>query len=546
MNTHVQFRLPSRLFLLSLVVIGIVGCSLNVDPTPAPRPTPTPASTQVREVTPTANEITAPATPSVASTRAPLTTVRVGTIDEPASWAVDGPALSSPTAAVVGRLIGRAPAALTTDWRLSSDLAAWEWESNELIITLDENATWSDGSFVSVDDLTASIEQARDAGTFAYHADDSTPTGERALRVSFDTEPAVCAAATEILRWPILESSTWPPPATTGPYTVASQDDSRWSFQPVVDGLSSIELERFDQAPALEQAWREGHVDLIVGDDWLMGQPPPSTDAGTSTDVAGPLLATLAFRLDHPILDDVNVRTALALATDRAALYSDAYGGTAPGLTALLPPNHWAAPAEGPATGDLTAARDTLERAGWRDRDEDGVRENADGESLQLTLVLPLSQTDARWEQLGPALQRQWAEAGVDLELLYQEPVPFEERIHRPAWDVALMAFNVSADPDQAALWSAPEKDILSEDLNVMGYTNSMVQRLMEQAGTVAGCDPEQRAPLYHQAWDIINEDLPMVVLFPLPTRIFVGSALGNVNLDYWPPADICSLLPCQ
>lgn len=544
MNRHVLPLL--QLVLPAVFLLGMLGCDFGVDQTPAPRPSST--SAPLPDATPTANEVTTPATPNrtPAATRSLPASVRIGTVDKPASWTLGRPAPASPTAAFLGGLVGRASAALTVNWHVAPDLATWEWESNELTITLDENATWSDGSPVSTEDLRASIERARDTGTFAYRVEDIVPVGDRALRLHFDTEPAVCAAATEVLRWPILNDATWPPAATTGPYTVTVQDESHWSLQPATDGLLPVELERFDDEPALERAWTEGNLDLILGDEWLMGQPPPSTEAGSVTDVAGPLLAALAFRLDHPILEDVDVRTALTLATDRTALYRDAYGGTAPALSALLPPNHWAAPADGPATDDLAAARETLERAGWRDRDGDGVREDADGGPLEFTLVIPLSQTDARWEQLGPALQRQWAEAGVALDVLYQEPVPLEERIHRPAWGVALLAFNVSADPDQTALWSAPEEDILSEDLNVMGYRNSTVQRLMEEAGTMAGCDPNQRAPLYHQAWDIINQDLPMLVLFPLPTRIFVGPALENVSLDYWPPADVCSLLSCK
>lgn len=543
MDTRV-LRLLQLVF-VGMLGIAVLGCSLEQDQQPAPRPTATPAPTLVSEMA----SNPAPATPAVSpvatTTPAPAPRVRLGSIDAPSSWNFSQPALQAPAAVFVRQLISRAPASRTASWQLRPDLATWQWQDDELVISLNDDVTWSDGTPVTVDDLTATIEQARDAGTFAYQVEDVIPTGDGAIRLRFDTTPASCAAATEVLQWPLLSSSAWPPTITSGSYTVASESGSQWALQPAKSGLPTIDLEQLPDAPALEEAWNTDAVDLILGDDWLMGQPPPVDAAGRVQDVPGPLLAAMAFRLHHPILDDVDVRTALALATDRSALYGDSYGGATPALTALLPPAHWAAPEEGPATGDIAAARDMLERAGWRDRDNDGIREDADGEPLQLTLILPLSQTDARWEQLGPALQRQWADAGVDLELLYQEPVPFEERIHRPAWDVALLAFNVSSDPDQTALWSAPN-DLLSEDLNVMGYANRTVQELMERAGRVAGCDPEQRAPLYHQAWDIINEELPMLVLFPLPTRIFVGPALQDTNLAYWPPTDVCSLLRCR
>ena len=446
--------------------------------------------------------------------------VRLGFVGRPDTWWVETLEGVSPTEALVRRLTTRAVARPAEDGRPVPDLGTWRWAGDTLLITLDE-VSWSDGRPVRAEDLASALERAGTRARFLPLVR-AEAIGPRRVRLTFAPDTAPCPAATEALFWPLGEG-VWPPARTLGPYRVAVASPS-WQLRPRRPDDVEVLLVPFDDGRTLARAWTEGDVDLIVGDTWLYGRtPPPPPPSGDVRDLPGSALAALVFRLDHPVLGDPIVRRALALATDPAALAVRAYGAPLPSLTALLPPGHWAAPEAGVAVGDAAAAGQQLGRAGWRDRDGDGVRENDVGEPLALTLALPYSLTDARWEELGPLLAEQWRQVGVELTLSYQAPFSLRERLSNGQWDVALLVYAVGPDPDQQFLWAPPDENPLARDLNVMGYANEEVSRLMREAARVPGCLPEERARLYRQAWARIGRDAPFVPLFPLPVRLFVG-----------------------
>lgn len=551
---HVMRYYRSILLIFVILVVMPVACRLRSSPSETPTATPaTPSASRDVRTDATAVPAADPTTSSTARVVSSTMTagvpgpVRLGTTVDPAQVALDQPSSRPAAATVLRTLLTRSAGRLSPTGALHPDLAAWRWDEQTLVIRLMETAAWSDGAPITAADIVATAKHAQQAGGFARQVATVTSDGVRTVRITFDGTPS-CAAATEVLLWPVAASPAgWPPARLSSPFTAQAADEQRWRLvSPHAERLPDVTIDYIPEAPALEKAWTNGSLDLIAGDRWLMGQPPPpSPPGGRIEDVPGPLLAALTFRLDHPVLTDATLRSALALGTDRGELYEAAYDGVTPLLTALLPPNHWAAPETGPATGDPDAAREVLAQAGWRDRDGDGVRENEAGEPLRFTLIMPLSTHDARWERLGPALQRQWSDLGIRLDVLYQEPLFLEERIHSAQWDVALLAYDVAADPDQTAMWSAPT-DMVTEDLNVAGYSNAEVQALMQQAAHVAGCELSVRAPLYHRAWNVINQELPALVLFPLPTRLFLGERLASAEVPAWPPTDVCELLACD
>ena len=526
-----------RLLLVTFVLsLAVSACRSSPTPAPTAVPRPSPPSLPTEEALPLVVQPTSASVPSrPTATSSPRTPVRVGFVGQPDTWWVESLEANSPTEAFLRRLTTRALARQTDDGRLIPDTSTWQWDDTVLVVNVEETA-WSDGRPLTVRDVLEALGRAQERARFFPWAAEVTPAGARSVRVAFRDEAPACPAATELLLWP-LGDGVWPPARTLGPYSVDATG-SPWRLRARKAEWPEVILFSFEKGQALARAWEKGQIDLIVGDEWLYGREPPTPPpGGTVKDVPGRRLATLTFRLAHPALQDVAVRRALALATDPAALATDAYGAPLPPLTALLPPGHWAAPAEGVPTGQPEAAAKALEEAGWLDRDGDGVREDAEGTPLTLTLVLPFSQTDARWERLGFALQQQWARVGVRLEPLYVAPLALRERLSQGRWDVALLVFAVGPDPDQEALWRPPDENPLSRDLNVMGYANAQVVRLMGQAARVPGCDPNERAALYRQAWALINQDAPLLPLFPLPVRLFVAEAAEGLLPFVWPEA---------
>ncbi|MDQ7028731.1 MAG: ABC transporter substrate-binding protein [Ardenticatenia bacterium] len=465
-------------------------------------------------VFPTQTPTTAPAEPASEP-------VRLGFVGRPETWWVETLEASSPTEALMRRLVTRAAARPAQDARPMPDLGRWRWADKTLVVTWEE-ITWSNGQPLNAQEVVSAINRAGNGNVSRFLPFvRAEVAGPRTVRLSFASDTLVCPTATEVLLWPLGEG-TWPPTRTLGPYRVA-HSPSVWRLRPQDPALPDVWLLPFEESRTLARAWRAGEVDLIVGDDWLYGQTPlPMPSSGNVRDLPSNTLVTLAFRLEDPVLGDSAVRQALALATDPTALAKRVYGTPLPQPTALLPPGHWAAPEKGVPVGNPALAAQRLSRAGWRDRDGDGIRENGKGEPLALTLLISYSPTDARWEHVGPALADQWRRVGVDLTISYQAPFSLRERLSNGQWDVALIAYTVGPDPDQQFLWTASdEENLLTRDLNVMGYANASVGRLMREAASLPGCSPDERARLYRRAWSQIANDVPLLPLFPRPVRLF-------------------------
>lgn len=398
----------------------------------------------------------------------------------------------------------------------------WAVRGNLATFTLPADAVWSDGSPLRAADVVDLLLQAGEAGDL-YGLESARATDARTVEVELASP--ICPTLTRVATWPMVDVQEWPPARTSSLATVDEAGATEWSIEP-----SRFRYRRFPDELALREAWETGEVNSIVGASRLTMGPLPGEQQ--AAEQPGPLLATLLFRMDDPLAGDITVREALTLATNRAALFEAAYGFT-PGdlLTALLPPGHWAAP-NGSLPGDADEAARLLDSAEWRDRDGDGVRENALGQPLRVTLSLPLSQ-DVRWERLAVVLAEQWAAVGVALVPTYLEAYPLQERLHDGRWQVALVAYHTAADPDQLAMWSAPAPDdLVGNDLNVTGYRNSSVTALLTEAAEVPGCDPSERAALYEQAWAQLLEDRPLWPLFALPLdevhRPSVGWPMGE------------------
>lgn len=381
---------------------------------------------------------------------------------------------------------------------------SWTMAGSRATFSLPASLAWNDGTPLRAADIADLLQQAVESGELV---------GVEQVRVQGQAVVAtlgepLCPALMRLASWPIVDVREWPPLRASGGATVEAEEEG-WRVGP------ALAYRAYESEAALRAAWEQGEINGILGASRLtMG---PLSGPLQRSSIESPLLATLLFRLQAPLVEAATIREALALATDRDALFEGAYGIEPPALlTALLPSGHWAAPDES-LTSDPARAAALLSRAGWSDGDGDGVRENGEGEPLALTLTLPLS-PDEQWERLGRGLAAQWAGIGVALELQYVPPYALQERLHTERWQIALVTYLVSPDPDQRALWSPPAPDdLVGNDLNVTGYRNAGVSELLTQGATLAGCDPADRASFYHEAWAQIREDRPLWPLFPLP-----------------------------
>ncbi|HSL77679.1 MAG TPA: ABC transporter substrate-binding protein [Candidatus Limnocylindrales bacterium] len=264
---------------------------------------------------------------------------------------------------------------------------------------------------------------------------------------------------------------TSPPVIGSGPFQIVEwqrgtsarfvRNGFSWREQPYID---TVEFRFYRDASAMAAALRRGEIDYARGIaprdfDGLDDDPEIVGVQGAASRFTHLAFNTYAQPIDGggastSAVRDPAFRDALGYALDADAIIGAAVNGHATPGTTLIPPAvvpFHTEPAR-PRRFDADEARARLEAAGYRDADEDGIREDLDGKPVDLRLVYPTS--DRRFASAAVAVASQWEAVGVGVTPEGLEPDPLEELLYTPEaggtaeYDVELWSWTGSPDPD--------------------------------------------------------------------------------------------------
>jgi peptide/nickel transport system substrate-binding protein len=415
---------------------------------------------------------------------------------------------------------------VASTWEVADDVRT-------VTFTLPSDLRWSDGRRITAKDVVFSFRQAlnadkgREIGSYLHLASETTAVDAQEVRVHLSR--GLCAALYDLGAVPVVPARVWASRTdpgrlmiSGGAYAVAVPGQAQFTrnpnYQPAPAHFVSWAYRRVDETAQAVDALASGLAQVAILPRVV--HPPAGTRLLTAPSRR---VASLAYRLDHPVLRDRTVRLAIAHAVDREALVQRLYGREAPTLRTHLPPGHWAAAAapDPPAFNPDKAAR-LLTQAGWVDRDGDGIRDR-DGQPLRLNLLAPLGSQAA--EDIPLLLRRQLLPLGIDLRPQFAEPLTFEDNLYHGQFEIALVTWEVGLDPDQYDIWhSLGEGD--EPAYNWGGYANPVVDRWLEEARVLPGCDERGRAALYGKVWTALRRDQPYTFLFAWPQAVLVRRGL--------------------
>jgi peptide/nickel transport system substrate-binding protein len=245
-----------------------------------------------------------------------------------------------------------------------------------------------------------------------------------------------------------------------------------------------------------------------------VAEPPPGAIYVASLNLNG--------QEPHVVLQDPEVRKALALSIDSNAVVEQLYDGNAESVDTVAPPSilgDSVSLVEG-YDHDLDEAIGVLEAAGWQEG-TDGIRER-DGRRLSL---LMLAQFDVNPELL-PFIQAQAREAGIDLQL-DQAPDAgiYADKVAAGAFDIDLNYFNQNdANPARivTAFWYG------GQDSKRVTYTNpgEAFDRLIEES--LNATDPEASTEAAAEAMSVLVDD--EVAAIPISSFPFFYGLAANVE----------------
>lgn len=220
---------------------------------------------------------------------------------------------------------------------------------------------------------------------------------------------------------------------------------------------------------------------------WPAGLPREMLAAGSSlktltTPARHQLM--LVWQTTSPILADVNVRRALAVALDREALRLTMPGGLGRAHDSFFPPGFWFSSTDTPALPDSSAAERLLTSAGWLKDIEGRLRRGV--AELRLRLVIPNGNADR--QRLALALAQQWGRLGVRIDLIEVPARSYFMELQSGRFDAALVGGELAPGWDVLPFWHSAHSG--GHGLNVSQIADPQLDLLLE--ALVAEFDPAQ------------------------------------------------------
>lgn len=455
---------------------------------------------------------------------------------------------------------------VTPDGTLTGDLAERVDVSEDgktYTATLRDSLRWHDGEPVTADDVITTVRLIQDQGVKSPIAtkfqgvtvervDDRTvrftlrepyapflytlTTGIIPAHIWSEIPPQSVALSEHILR-----------PIGTGPFRFAKFKKAEFSgeireyrlerfteYHGTRPHLAALQIRFYPTSDDLLRALRRGEVDSVTF-------VPPSAvhDMAQLRGLRVERLrlpqyfAVFMNQAKNTALADVAVRRALNNAVDRDALVRDALRGEGIRVDTPLPPGSLGYTPDVVTTPlNVEQAKQNLEEAGWKDTNDDGIREKKE-ERLQFTLAT----TDwPEYASTAKLLAEQWRAIGAEVSV---KPFPvgtLQADILRPRnYEALLYGEVLGADPDPYPFWHSTQTR--DPGLNLALFKDPQADTFLEVARRTP--DATKRASIYRKFQERVLEQTPAIFLYS-PTYAYVlPASAGGTFLSAAPlPAD--------
>jgi peptide/nickel transport system substrate-binding protein len=456
---------------------------------------------------------------------------------------------------------------------------SWEWndDGTELTFRLRNDVFWHDGTPTTARDVAFTYRRAVDpetafpnAGFWTWY--DRSESGVEVLddwtvrfRLTPHPEPLDAWRSTPIMPEHLLGDV--PPaelrqhpfgtrcPVGNGPFVFAEhQQDASWTFvrnPGFPEGLGGPPyLERYVYRVIPEQTTLltellTGNLDFYVSP--LPDQAPRIQQAEgiEFRDFLFRNILFVAWNSRRPQLADARVRRALTLGTNRDQIVEALLGGYGTVTNSGVPPFHYAynASLQDSLRYDPDQARRLLDEAGWSEMGPDGIRRNADGLPLEISIKYNPNQ---QRQDVAEIMQSQLRAIGVAVRPQLVEWSTLFSQIMDPA----------SRDFDGVVLgwiteFKVDEHDLLhSEKIDTpYGWSNTRnpdLDALLDTLQLVV--DRDEALPLWRAYQHEILREQPYTYLFSQQKLAGINERLRDVVLDlrgdwvniheWWIPAE--------
>lgn len=329
-------------------------------------------------------------------------------------------------------------------------------------------------------------------------------------------------------------------PVGTGPFEfvewesnqkiVLQRNDDYWGDEAHLDRLVFRIVKELPIALQLAQREELDVVTRVESEAWARMDDPTLRKKYHRSKYYDSNYAWIGWNQQRPYFSDTRVRKALTMLVDRAGVIDKLRYGLPKPTNCHF---YWASDAcdfgKDPLPHDPKGAVELLEEAGWKDSDDDGIRDK-DGTAFSFTFMIPASSAWAA--QMGTKLKEDFKRAGIELALQRVEWSSYTRRLRDHEFDACTLLWGSSTprgDPTQ--IWHSSSIDGGS---NYIGFQNDRVDEILEKARVIF--EPEKRNELYREFGEILYEEQPYTFLYVRPRLSLVHERVKGVreSLMYW------------
>jgi peptide/nickel transport system substrate-binding protein len=234
----------------------------------------------------------------------------------------------------------------------------------------------------------------------------------------------------------------------------------------------------------------------------------------------------------------VNVRKAIALATDRFSIVKDLLVDTVNPVNTNFWDNN---PPYGntdlqPYPYDPEQAKQLLDAAGWKDTNGDGIRDK-DGVELKLRYIT--NDRELR-KNVQAVVEQQWSQVGIGAELVNYSSDVFWNGFNNDGpqaqglYDIAEYSSvsNGFPDPEASNNWLCDQISTADnpDGANWQGYCDPEMDKLLKEQATTL--DPDKRIDLYKQIQQKMYDEVLYIGMWKDPDLWSINSRVKNVELS--------------
>ncbi len=432
--------------------------------------------------------------------------------------------------------------------------------------TLRENATFHDGTPVTIDDVEFTIQKIQDPAIksprrAAWDGVTIEKKGEREISFILRQPYAPFIENTNV---GILPKHIWQhvpieefsfstlnmSPIGSGPYRVTSvKRDSLGlplSYQLVrskayalgAPFIKNIVAKFYQNENDLISAYENGDIESMAG---ISPEFARTIDTDRSTVVSIPLARVFGVFFNQnqaTVFVHKEVRQALDAALDKDAIVAEVLGGYGKTLGNPLPGSTTGTAKEPAAatnsTGTSTAdhiqtAIQILNKGGWVLNSETGVMEKTvNKEKIQLAFSLSTGSA-TELKRAAEIARDTWQKIGARVELRVFDIGDLNQNVIRPRkYDALFFGEVVGKEYDLYPFWHSSQRN--DPGLNIALYTNIKADALLEQIRTLT--DEAARVEKVHELETIITADMPVVFVYTPNFIYVVPKELHSVKPD--------------